>query len=115
MVLGVLVPAVEQALEESRFGTIGVIGTRGVIQSQAYERELEKYSVLYAPVDKRARKEIKVYPQTCPLLAPLIEEGLNGPSGHPNDFKELFTPPQTREHRHADSGLHALPPAPERN
>jgi glutamate racemase len=75
-ILGVLVPAVEEALKQTRFGNIGVIGTRGVIKSEAYERELSKYSVLYAPTDKRARKEVKVYPQACPLLVPLIEEGL---------------------------------------
>jgi glutamate racemase len=76
VVLGVIVPAVEDALKQSRFGSIGVIGTRGVIKSQAYERELDKYSLLYSPTDKRARRQIKVYPQACPLLVPLIEEGL---------------------------------------
>ena len=76
VILGVIVPAVEEALKQSRFGNIGVIGTRGVIKSEAYERELTKYSVLYAPTDKRARKEIKVYSQACPLLVPLIEEDM---------------------------------------
>ena len=76
VILGVLVPAVEEALKQSRFGNIGVIGTRGVIKSGAYERELAKYGVLYIPIDKRARKEVKVYSQACPLLVPLIEEGL---------------------------------------
>lgn len=76
VILGVVVPAVEESLKQSRFGNIGVIGTRGVIKSQAYERELAKYSVLYVPTDRRARKEVKVYPQACPLLVPLIEEGL---------------------------------------
>ena len=76
VILGVIVPAVEEALKNSRFGNIGVIGTRGVIKSGAYERELSKYGVLYVPDDKRARKEVKVYPQACPLLVPMIEEGL---------------------------------------
>jgi len=76
VILGVIVPAVEAALEQSRFGNIGVIGTRGVIKSGAYKRELSKYGVLYAPTDKRARKEVKAYSQACPLLVPLIEEGL---------------------------------------
>ncbi len=71
-ILGVLVPAVEEALKQTRFGNIGVIGTSGVIKSKAYERELAKYGVLYVPSDKRSRKEIKA----CPLLVPLIEEGL---------------------------------------
>lgn len=76
VVLGVLVPAAEEALKQSRFGNIGVIGTRGVVKSGAYERELSKYCELYSPTDKRARKEVKAYPQACPLLVPLIEEGL---------------------------------------
>jgi len=76
VVLGVIVPAIEHAPQNTRFGNIGIIGTRGVIESKAYERELEKYSVLYNPTDKRARKKIKVYSQACPLLVPLIEEGM---------------------------------------
>lgn len=76
VILGVIVPAVEESLTQTRFGNIGVIGTRGVIASGAYQRELEKYSVLYAPVDKRARERIKIVSQACPLLVPLTEEGL---------------------------------------
>ena len=76
VILGVIVPAVEKALEASRFGNIGVIGTRGVIKSEAYERELDKYGVLYSKTDKRGRETVKVYTQACPLLVPLIEEGL---------------------------------------
>ena len=41
-ILGVLVPAVEEALKLTRFGNIGVIGTRGTIKSDAYKRELNK-------------------------------------------------------------------------
>jgi glutamate racemase len=75
-ILGVIIPAVEKALTETRFGNIGVIGTRGVIKAGAYQREIEKYSVLYAPEDKRARKTVKVTAQACPLLVPLVEEGM---------------------------------------
>lgn len=76
VILGVIVPAVEEALQNSRFGNIGVIGTRGVIKSGAYDREISKYGVLYTKTDKRARETVKVYSQACPLLVPLIEEGL---------------------------------------
>jgi glutamate racemase len=78
-ILGVIVPAVEEALKTSRFGNIGVIGTRGVIKSGAYDRELNKYGALYKPTDKRARPAtmgVKVYSEACPLLVPMIEEGL---------------------------------------
>jgi glutamate racemase len=77
VILGVLVPAVEEALKQTRFGNIGVIGTRGTINSNAYERELKKYeSELYKPKDKRANKNVRVYQEACPLLVPFVEEGM---------------------------------------
>lgn len=76
VILGVLVPAVEEALKSSRFGRIGVIGTRGTVNSKAYEREIQKYHKLYQPKDKRALDEVKVISKACPLLVPLIEEGM---------------------------------------
>jgi glutamate racemase len=76
-ILGVLVPACEEALRKTKFGNIGVIGTRGTINSNAYERELKKYeSALYKPKDKRANKHVRIYQQACPLLVPLVEEGM---------------------------------------
>jgi glutamate racemase len=63
-VLGVIRPVVEQAAEVSRFGRIGVVGTRGTIDSGAYQREL-----------KAQNPKIFVWQQACPLLVPLVEEG----------------------------------------
>lgn len=65
-ILGVLVPAVEDALKLTRFGNIGIIGTRGTIKSDAYKKEL----------NKRTKKEINVFQEACPLLVPLVEEGM---------------------------------------
>lgn len=77
VILGVLVPAAEEALRLTRFGRIGVIGTRGTIESRAYERELKKYEKkLYKPKDKRALDKIKVTEKACPLLVPFVEEGM---------------------------------------
>jgi len=76
-ILGVLIPAAEEALRSTRLGTIGVIGTRGTILSGAYERELGKLTPeLYKPTDKRAHKRIQIFTQACPLLVPLVEEGM---------------------------------------
>ncbi len=76
-ILGVLVPAVEEALKTTHFGNIGVIGTRGTIESKAYSKELNKYSkTLYQPKDIRANKKIRVIEQSAPLLVPLVEEGM---------------------------------------
>ncbi len=63
-VLGVIRPVVEEAVKVSRYGRIGVVGTRGTIISGAYERELKAQKV-----------GVKVFAQACPLLVPLIEEG----------------------------------------
>ncbi len=63
-VLGVIRPVVEEAVKVTRFGRIGVVGTRGTINSNAYEREL-----------KAQNSKVEVFQQTCPLLVPLVEEG----------------------------------------
>ena len=63
-VLGVIRPVVEEVVKASRSGRIGVVGTRGTIRSNAYERELNEQ-----------KKDLKIYQQACPMLVPLIEEG----------------------------------------
>jgi glutamate racemase len=62
-ILGVVIPLAEAGAAESRFGRIGVIGTRATIESRVYEQELLKI-----------RPEVKVFGQACPLLVPLVEE-----------------------------------------
>jgi len=64
-VLGVIRPVAEEAAKVSRYGKIGVVGTQATINSGAYKREL-----------KAQNEKIKVFSQACPLLVPLIEEGL---------------------------------------
>lgn len=63
-VLGVLIPTAEEAASISKKGVIGVVATRGTVESGAYIRELEKIN------DK-----LKIYQEPAPLLVPLIEEG----------------------------------------
>lgn len=62
-VLGVVIPLAEAGVDGSRYGRIGVIGTRATIESGVYEQELAKLN-----------PEIKVFGQACPLLVPLVEE-----------------------------------------
>lgn len=74
--LGVLIPAVEEALLKTRFGRIGIIATRGTVASGNYEREITKLApMLYKPQDKRAVKTPQVTAVAAPLFVPLIEEG----------------------------------------
>ena len=64
-VIGVIEPGARAALAVSRNRRIGVIGTRATIRSGAYEKAL-----------RAADPGVKVSSQACPLLVPLIEEGL---------------------------------------
>lgn len=63
-ILGVILPGVCAAVEKTRSGRIGVIGTRATIRSQAY------------PDGILARRAgARVFARACPLLVPLVEEG----------------------------------------
>lgn len=74
-VLGVVIPTAEAALKSSRYGTIGVVGTHNTITSNAFETELKRLEpTYYNPKDIKAKKNIQVFSQSCPLLVPLIEE-----------------------------------------
>lgn len=62
---GVIEPGVEAALAATNSGHVAVIGTKATIGSAAYAAGL-----------KEARPEIRVTSVACPLLVPLVEEGL---------------------------------------
>ena len=64
-VVGVIEPGAQAAIATTRNRHVGVIGTRATIRSGAYENALRALNV-HARVSSRA----------CPLLVPLIEEGL---------------------------------------
>ena len=67
-VISVIEPAVEESLQKTRNGRIGVIGTAATIESRVYVEALEGRN-----------PKIKVFTQSCPLFVPLVEEGwLNG-------------------------------------
>jgi len=63
-VVGVIEPGARRAVEVTRSGRIGVIGTAGTIRSSAYTRAI-----------KRLRPDIEVLTRSCPLFVPLAEEG----------------------------------------
>ncbi len=66
-VIGVIDPGVLQALDRTRTGRIGVLGTPTTIRSGAYQRRL-------TALDRR----VQVHAAACPLFVPLIEEGWAG-------------------------------------
>src|SRR5437667_4547701 len=63
-IFGVIIPGAHAALNRSRNGRIGVIGTSTTVRSQAYSRAI-------LARDGSAR----VFARACPLLVPLVEEG----------------------------------------
>jgi glutamate racemase len=63
-VVGVIEPGARRAVEVTRSGRIGVIGTTGTIRSSAYTRAI-----------KRLKPEAEVLTRACPLFVPLAEEG----------------------------------------
>jgi glutamate racemase len=63
-VIGVVEPTAAAAVERSKSGRIGIIGTPGTINSGAYEREV-----------MRLRPDAVTFARPCPLFVPLAEEG----------------------------------------
>jgi len=63
-VIGVVDPGARAAVQASRGGAIGVIGTKGTIASGAYERAIRGL----AP-------DMLITARACPLFVPLVEEG----------------------------------------
>ena len=64
-VQGVVAPGAEAAVRATRNGRIGVIGTRATISSGAYEHAIHALN-----------PSASVFSAPCPLLVPLIEEGM---------------------------------------
>jgi glutamate racemase len=63
-VIGVIAPGAEAAVQATRSGHVGVIGTKATIYSRAYERAIHEID-----------PAVHVHSRPCPLLVPLIEEG----------------------------------------
>jgi glutamate racemase len=63
-VIGVIEPGAKMALEETKNGRIGVIGTRATINNKAYSTQL-----------KKSIKKVRIFEKACPLFVPLAEEG----------------------------------------
>lgn len=64
-IIGVVKPGAKAAIEATRNGKIGVIATEATIGSGIYKRYIEKND-----------SSVSVIGKACPLLVPLVEEGL---------------------------------------
>jgi glutamate racemase len=63
-VVGVIEPGARAAVEATRTGRIGIIGTNATIRSGAYTRAITE-----------ANPKAKTFTAACPLFVPLAEEG----------------------------------------
>lgn len=63
-VLGVVIPASEEAVAKTTGDRIGVLATNGTVKSNAFKRELKKLN-----------PKLKIFQQAAPLLVPLVEAG----------------------------------------
>ncbi len=64
MIVNVIDPVVKATLADPMVRNIGIIGTKGTIQSNAYERRITTM-----------RDKVQVHSLATPLLVPMIEEG----------------------------------------
>jgi len=63
-IIEVISPAAARAIQISKTGQIGVIGTKATVKSNIYQKTITA-----------ERPDFKVYSQACPLLVALVEEG----------------------------------------
>lgn len=63
-IFNVVEPGARKAVEVSRTGRIGVLGTRATVYGEAYPRAI-----------KKLKPAAEVVQQACPLFVPLVEEG----------------------------------------
>lgn len=80
-IIGVIEPGARAALSATKSGRVGVIGTEGTIESQAYSEAIH-----------RLKSSIEVFGQACPLIVPLVEEGWLDKPVALEIVKEYLTP-----------------------
>jgi glutamate racemase len=64
-VIGVIQPGARAAIKSTKNLTIGVIGTKGTVESNAYPKVLNQIN-----------SSLEIYSLACPALVPLVENGI---------------------------------------
>ena len=80
-VLGVLIPAAEEAVERTKNHRIGVIATEGTVNSEAFAREIQKLN-----------NKTKIFQKACPLLVPIVESGEQNSKASDLILKDYLNP-----------------------
>ena len=86
---GVIEPGADAAVQATRSGRIGVIGTRATVGSAAYDRAVSAAA-------RRAGKRARVHAIACPLLVPLAEEGLEQSKAARELLRDYLAPLQRK-------------------
>lgn len=63
-IIGVIEPGSRRAIQKTKNGRVGIIGTKATVGSGSYEACL-----------KRLDPKVRVYSEACPLFVPFVEEG----------------------------------------
>lgn len=63
-VIGMIDPGAKNAVQSSKTGRIAVLGTKGTIHSQSYQKAI-----------LQLEPKAQIFPIACPLFVPLVEEG----------------------------------------
>ena len=84
-VLGVLIPAAEEAARITVNKKVGVIATEGTVKSGAFMRELKKLDA-----------KMRVFQNACPLLVPIVEAGEQNSKGAKMILKDYLAPLQEK-------------------
>ncbi|MEW6602731.1 MAG: glutamate racemase, partial [Nitrospirota bacterium] len=86
-VIGVIKPGAKRAMEATRSGKIGIIGTEGTIRSNSYVHAInelcgnrpivikEHGTIRYDRYFEVSLGELTIFTKACPLFVPLAEEG----------------------------------------
>ena len=64
-IIGVIKAGAKTAINTTKSGNIGVIGTKATVNSKRYEEEIKKLN-----------ENVKVIAKACPLFVPAVEEGI---------------------------------------
>jgi glutamate racemase len=83
-IIDVIKPGAEKAVQMTRSGCIAVLGTKGTIQSKAYQTSIT-----------RLLPEAEIFPIACPLFVPLVEEYLIDHPAARLIVKDYLTPLKT--------------------
>jgi glutamate racemase len=92
-VLGVIRPTAEVIGQYSKTGQVGILATKGTVQSQSYVLETEKFF-----------PAVKVHQEACPIWVPLIENNEHNSAGA-NYFIKKHIDSLLGAHPHIDTIL----------